>query len=127
MAWSHLAGNTASLTCLFFGAFTSLFMLYSTFFKQVCYLGEANIAFIVGIVFGPLAANILNPVGWGNMDTVVLECTRVVLVVQFFAVAVELRKKYIEVHWKSLVWILSPVMVGGWMISALAVYFMARK
>jgi NhaP-type Na+/H+ or K+/H+ antiporter len=127
MVWSHLSVGTANLTCLFFGAFTSVFMLYSAFFKQSCYLGEANIAFITGIVFGPLAANIFNPVGWGNIDNVVLECTRVILVVQCFAVAVELRKQYIERHWKSLIWILGPVMVGGWMISALAVYFMTGK
>jgi NhaP-type Na+/H+ or K+/H+ antiporter len=127
MAWSHLAVNPTNLTCLFFGAFTSLFMLYSAFFKEFCYLGEANIAFITGIVSGPLAANIFSPVGWGNTDNVVLECTRVVLVVQCFAVAVELRNQYVERHWKSLVWILGPVMVGGWMISGLAVYFMSRK
>jgi NhaP-type Na+/H+ or K+/H+ antiporter len=127
MVWSHLSVGTVNLTCLFFGAFTSVFMLYSAFFKQFCYLGEANIAFLTGIVFGPLAANIFNPVGWGNIDNVVLECTRVILVVQCFAVAVELRKQYIEKHWKSLIWILGPVMVGGWMISALAVYFMTGK
>jgi NhaP-type Na+/H+ or K+/H+ antiporter len=127
MAWSHLAVNPTNLTCLFFGAFTSLFMLYSAFFKEFCYLGEANIAFITGIVSGPLAANIFNPIRWGNTDNIVLECTRVVLVVQCFAVAVELQNQYVERHWKSLFWILGPVMVGGWMISALAVYFMARK
>jgi NhaP-type Na+/H+ or K+/H+ antiporter len=124
MAWSHLAVNPTNLTCLFFGAFTSLFMLYSAFFKEFCYLGEANIAFITGIVAGPLAANIFNPIQWGNTDNVVLECTRVVLVVQCFAVAVELRNQYVERHWKSLAWILGPVMTGGWMISGLAVYFM---
>jgi len=124
MAWGHLAVNPTNLTCLFFGAFTSLFMLYSAFFKEFCYLGEANIAFITGIISGPLAANIFNPIRWGNMDNIVLECTRVVLVVQCFAVAVELQNQYIERHWKSLFWILGPVMVGGWMISTLAVYLM---
>jgi NhaP-type Na+/H+ or K+/H+ antiporter len=70
MVWSHLVLETTNLTFLFFGAFTSLFMLYSAFFKQVCYLGEANIAFITGIVFGPLAANVLSPIGWGNTAVV---------------------------------------------------------
>jgi NhaP-type Na+/H+ or K+/H+ antiporter len=44
-----------------------------------------------------------NPIRWGNMDMVLLECTRIVLMVQCFAVAVELRKQHVERHRKSLI------------------------
>jgi NhaP-type Na+/H+ or K+/H+ antiporter len=71
-------------------------------FEEFCYLGEANIAFVIGIVSDPLAANVFSPVRWGNMDNVVLECAQVVLIVQCFAGAVELRNHYVEQHWKSL-------------------------
>ena len=127
MAWSHLAINSTNLTCLFFGCLTSVYMLYSAFFTEVCYLGEANIAYLAGIMFGPRAANIFDPTSWESMDIVTLECSRVVLVIQCFAMAVELRKNYLRKHYVSLLWILGPVMVGGWLVSSLVVLFMARQ
>ena len=108
-----IALNATSLTCLFFGAFTSLFMLYSAFFKQVCCLDEANIAFVSAIVFGPLAANVLSLVSWSNMEMVVLECTGVTLVVHYSV-------EYVQRRWKSSIWILGPAMLGGWLVPALA-------
>jgi hypothetical protein len=61
MAWSHLEVSTTNLTYLFFDAFTSPFMLYSAFLKQFCYLSEADIAFITGIIFEHLAADVFQP------------------------------------------------------------------
>lgn len=88
------------------------------------YIGEATVATICGVIFGPHAANLINPISWGNVDETTLEFSRIVLVVQCFAVGVELPKYYMERHWKSVVFLLLPVMTFGWLITSLIVWWM---
>jgi sodium/hydrogen antiporter len=64
---------------------------------------------------GPYGANVFNPRGWaGGSDeitnTITLEFTRVVLAIGVFAIGVELPKAYMFKHWKSLFFLLIPVM-----------------
>lgn len=62
---------------------------------------------------GPYGANIFNPRGWGGdgtEDIITLELTRVVLAIGVFAIGVELPKAYMAKHWKSLFFLLVPVM-----------------
>ena len=81
-------------------------------------------ATICGVIFGPHAANLFNPLSWGNSDQITLECSRVVLVVQCFAVGVELPKAYMERHWRSVVFLLVPVMTFGWLVTSLVIWWM---
>lgn len=97
------------------------------------YIGEACWAFIFGIVIGnalvshcigesysafisgPYGAGIFDPRAWGggNEDTtnvITLEFTRVVLAIGVFAIGVELPKAYMARHWKSIFFLLGPVM-----------------
>lgn len=67
-------------------------MLVSLFVKEKLYIGEATVATLCGIIFGPYGAGLFDPGTWGNVDQITLECSRVVLVVQCFAVGVELPK-----------------------------------
>ena len=99
-------------------------MLVSLFVKEKMYIGEATVATICGVIFGPHAANLFNPLSWGNTDQITLECSRVVLVVQCFAVGVELPKAYMERHWRSVVFLLVPVMTFGWLITSLFIWWM---
>ncbi|KAL8691246.1 MAG: hypothetical protein Q9218_003486 [Villophora microphyllina] len=122
--WEQLSINKPHLAYLILGGFTSLFMLCSLFVKEKMYIGEATVATICGIIFGPHAANIFNPLSWGNTDQITLECSRVVLVVQCFAVGVELPKAYMERHWKSVVFLLVPVMTFGWLMTSLFIWWM---
>jgi NhaP-type Na+/H+ or K+/H+ antiporter len=124
MVWSQLAINKPHLAYLIIGGFTSLFMLCSLFVKERLYIGEATVATICGVIFGPYAANLFNPLSWGNVDQITLECSRVVLVVQCFAVGVELPKAYMERHWRSVVLLLVPVMTFGWLITSLFIWWM---
>ena len=100
-------------------------------FSQL-YIGEAIWAFLFGVVIGeselcpstriplitftpsgPYGAGIFDPRSWGNPDTehqITLELTRVVLAIGVFAVGVELPKAYMLKHWKSLMFLLIPVM-----------------
>lgn len=88
------------------------------------YIGEATVATLCGVIFGPHAANLINPISWGNVDTVTLEFSRIVLVVQCFAVGVELPKFYMEKHWKSVVYLLLPVMTFGWLMVSLFIWWL---
>ncbi|KAI4129554.1 MAG: hypothetical protein LQ338_002190 [Usnochroma carphineum] len=124
--WEQLSVNKPHLAYLILGGFTSLFMLCSLFVKEKMYIGEATVATLCGIIFGPHAANIFNPLSWGNTDQITLECSRVVLVVQCFAVGVELPKAYMERHWKSVVFLLVPVMTWGWLVTSLFIWWMVE-
>jgi len=124
MAWDHLSINKPHLVYVILGGFTSLFMLCSSFIKERLYIGEATVATICGIIFGPHAANLIDPGTWGNTDQITLEFSRIVLVVQCFAVGVELPKYYMEKHWRSVVFLLLPVMTFGWLITSLFIWWM---
>ena len=124
MAWEQLSVNKPHWAYLILGGFTSLFMLVSLFVKEKMYIGEATVATICGIIFGPHAANLFDPSSWGNVDQITLECSRIVLVVQCFAIGVELPKAYMERHWKSVVFLLLPVMTFGWLITSLFIWWM---
>ena len=124
MAWDHLDIDKPHLAYMILGGFTGLFMLCSLFVKEKLYIGEATVATICGIIFGPHAANLFNPHEWGNIDKITLECSRIVLVVQCFAVGVELPKAYMERHWRSVALLLIPVMTWGWLITSLFIWWM---
>lgn len=53
---------------------------------------QSAVATICGITFGPAGAGLFDPSTWGNVDQITLEASRVALVVQCFAVGVELPK-----------------------------------
>ncbi|PFH57591.1 hypothetical protein XA68_14813 [Ophiocordyceps unilateralis] len=124
MAWSHLDITEPHLVYIILGGFTSLFMLCSSFIKERMYIGEATVATLCGVIFGPHAANLIDPDKWGSVDIVTLEFSRIVLVVQCFAVGVELPKFYMERHWRSVVLLLIPVMTFGWLIVSLFIWWM---
>ena len=122
MAWDHLSIDKPHLVYIILGGFTSLFMLCSSIIKERLYIGEATVATICGVIFGPQAANLIDPGTWGNTDAITLEFSRIVLVVQCFAVGVELPRAYMEKHWRSVVFLLVPVMTFGWLITSLFIW-----
>lgn len=126
MAWEQLSINRPHLAYIILGGFTSLFMLVSLFIKERLYIGEATVATLCGVIFGPNAANLFDPRSWGNVDQITLECSRIVLVVQCFAVGVELPRAYMERHWKSVTLLLVPVMAYGWLITSLFIWWMIK-
>lgn len=80
--------------------------------------------------FGPYGANIFSPTEWGgggHADGITLEVTRVVIALSVFAIGVELPRAYVLRHWKSLVFLLGPVMLVGWMVSGAFIYALIPK
>ncbi|KAI0927053.1 hypothetical protein AcV5_007692 [Taiwanofungus camphoratus] len=101
--------------------------MFSLFLRERLYIGEACWAFLFGVIIGPYCANIFNPRDWGGgsdtiTNTITLEFTRVVLAIGVFAIGVELPKAYMARHWKSLFFLLFPVMTWGWFVSAGLIY-----
>ncbi|KAH9924662.1 Sodium/hydrogen exchanger family-domain-containing protein [Epithele typhae] len=109
------------------GGFVVLFGMFSLFIREKLYIGEAIWAFLFGVVIGPYGANIFDPRAWsgGNVEvsnTITLEVTRVILAIGVFAIGVELPKAYMQRHWKSLLFLLGPVMTWGWFVSGGLIY-----
>ncbi|RMZ87017.1 hypothetical protein DV736_g5754, partial [Chaetothyriales sp. CBS 134916] len=124
MVWEQLSITKPHLVYIILGGFTSIFMLVSLFIKEKLYIGEATVATLCGVIFGPHAANLINPLTWGNTDLITLEFSRIVLVTQCFAVGVELPRSYMERHWRSVLFLLVPVMTFGWLITSLFIWWM---
>ncbi|ODQ55191.1 hypothetical protein SAICODRAFT_17588 [Saitoella complicata NRRL Y-17804] len=125
--WDHFGVNKPHLAYAILGGFVTIFSLLSLFIKEKLYIGEATVATIVGIIFGPHCLNLFAPETWGNVDQITLELTRIVLIVQIFAVGVELPKKYMKRHWVSVAILLLPVMTFGWLISSLFMWALLPK
>ncbi|KAF8582833.1 hypothetical protein K439DRAFT_1350331 [Ramaria rubella] len=114
------------------GGFVVVFGMFSLFIREKLYIGEACWAFLFGVIFGPYGANIFNPRQWAPsessivdseaLNTITLELTRVVLAIGVFAIGVELPKQYVKKHWRSLFFLLLPIMTWGWFVSAGLIY-----
>jgi NhaP-type Na+/H+ or K+/H+ antiporter len=76
----------------------------------------------VGILFGPRGFGAQTPIKRGREDNITQELTRVILGVQVFAVGVELPKRYVRDHWRSLFIPLVPNMAFGWVVAAVIIY-----
>lgn len=90
--------------------------------KEKLYIGEATVATIAGLIFGPHCLNWFNPLTWGNTEYITLEICRIVLCIQIVAVAVELPRKYMKKHWLSVAIFLLPVMTIGWLVVGLFIW-----
>ncbi|KAJ7764107.1 Sodium/hydrogen exchanger family-domain-containing protein [Mycena maculata] len=111
------------------GGFVVLFGMFSLLLREKLYIGEACWAFLFGVVMGPYGANIFNPRGWGGdnedtVNTITLELTRVVLAIGVFAIGVELPKAYMRRHWKSLFFLLGPVMIWVRLVYCGGIHFL---
>ncbi|KAJ3569582.1 hypothetical protein NP233_g4952 [Leucocoprinus birnbaumii] len=109
------------------GGFIVLFGMFSLLLRERLYIGEACWAFLFGVIIGPYCANVFDPRSWGDhssdtVNMITLEFTRVVLAIGVFAIGVELPKAYMKRHWKSLFFLLFPVMTWGWFVSAGLIY-----
>nr|UJH94571.1 Nah2 [Starmerella bombicola] len=124
MVWEqvHAEVTTPHISYAVVGFALVLFGTISLFIKERLYIGEATVATIYGLIVGPHCLKWFKPTEWGNTDYITLELSRIVLIVQIFAVAVELPKKYMLRHWWSVTVLLLPVMVFGWVVSSVFIW-----
>ncbi|ERF70587.1 hypothetical protein EPUS_02453 [Endocarpon pusillum Z07020] len=126
MGWPQVEPTTSHLTYLIVSVFLIAYALYSELIRNRLHLSEPPLATLVGIIFGPRGIGILNPESWGWQDDISQEFTRIIVGVQVFATAIELPKRWLSRHWRSVAMMLGPVMIFGWLASALIVYLILK-
>ncbi|KAG0100656.1 hypothetical protein BGZ93_008593 [Podila epicladia] len=104
------------------GCFIIFFGLVSLFVKEKLFISEAFVSTAFGIIIGPYAIGIFDPLGWGEFDTVTLEFTRIVIAVQVMAAGVSLPRAYLVKERHSLFMMIVPLMVLMWATSALLIW-----
>lgn len=122
MVWSQLGVTRPHVAYATTAFGLTLLGALSMFLKDKAYVGEVPFATIYGLIVGPHALDWFSPKTWGNSDYITSEISRIVLVVQIFAVAAELPKKYILRNWFSLLVVLIPVMTYGWILSSVFIW-----
>lgn len=122
MVWDHLATTKSHIAYALISLFSIVFSLLSFVIKEKLYIGESTISTIYGIIIGPHCLNWFDPNKWGNRDSIILELSRILLCIQIFATAVELPKKYLLKHYKSVVMLLIPIMTIGWLSMGFLTY-----
>ena len=80
---------------------------------------------LIGIIFGPIAANFLNSTRWGpgsldesQKSAITLGFMRVMISVQLLIAGYSLPTKYVLTNWKSIVVLVLPVMAIMWLCTA---------
>ncbi|KNE99683.1 hypothetical protein PSTG_06976 [Puccinia striiformis f. sp. tritici PST-78] len=117
--------NNIYLAMTLIPAFIVIFGSFSAFVKEKLYIGESIISVVFGIILGPHVSGVFDPRSWSagaGFDNMTLELTRIVVALSVFAVGVELPKAYILRHWRSLVVLLGPAMLFGWIVSGALIY-----
>uniref|UniRef100_A0A8H7TTH4 Cation/H+ exchanger transmembrane domain-containing protein n=1 Tax=Bionectria ochroleuca TaxID=29856 RepID=A0A8H7TTH4_BIOOC len=105
------------------GAFLVLYGVFSVKIKNAWYLGEALPAMLIGICFGPVAANFLNSKNWGlkeegQQSEITLGITRVVICLQLVIAGYQLPAKYVWQRRRDIFMCLIPIMALMWLCTA---------
>ncbi|KAG0314429.1 hypothetical protein BGZ99_008144 [Dissophora globulifera] len=100
------------------GCFIIFFGLVSLFVKEKLFISEAFVSTAFGIIIGPYAIGIFDPMSWKNYDNVTLEFTRIVIAVQVMAAGVSLPRSYMVKEKRSLFMMIVPLMGLMWLTSA---------
>ncbi len=83
------------------------------------YMNEVVLGTGFGIILGPHVLGIFDPRSWTHgTDILTREIMRIVLATGLFAIGVELPKRYMADHAKSLLIMVVPTMAFGWLVSA---------
>ncbi|KAF9930721.1 hypothetical protein FBU30_000099 [Linnemannia zychae] len=104
------------------GCFIIFFGLVSLFVKEKLFISEAFVSTAFGIIIGPYAIGIFDPMSWSKFDTVTLEFTRIVIAVQVMAAGVSLPRSYMVKEKLSLFMMIVPLMILMWLTSALLIW-----
>ncbi|RKP10506.1 Sodium/hydrogen exchanger family-domain-containing protein [Thamnocephalis sphaerospora] len=122
--------DAVSVVSAVLGLFIVLFGLASMPIKEWLYLSEALVAMLFGIAIGPIAINLVDPTGWGDMDVVALQFSRIVIaisascLIEVMAAGISLPKAYLVREWRSIAALLFPVMFFMWIASAGIMYWL---
>ena len=129
MAWDELVPEilqNVHLAYFAIGSFLALFGLVSLFIKDKLFMSEAFVATLFGVLLS--STHVFQPLKElsSSLNTISLEFTRIVLVIQCMAAGISTPGNYIQREWKSLAMLLGPVMISMWLITALGMYWILQ-
>ncbi|TAQ83220.1 hypothetical protein B7494_g8453 [Chlorociboria aeruginascens] len=124
--WSQLEVTASHITYLALSLFLIIFALFSAGIRNHLHLSEPPLAVLYGIILGSSVLGFIKPREWGLDDEIMQEVTRVIVGIQCFAVGIELPKHYFKRHWKSVLFLLGPVMAFSWLVTALLTYLIFK-
>lgn len=112
-----------------FGLYTIIFSSIGRFIKEQLSISEPLLATVVGILIGPAVTNWLKIQHWAEPQHVYIyvEIARLTLAIQVTTTSLELPQGYVIKHWKSLLFLLLPVMFSSWAIISLLCWAFAHK
>ncbi|KAI9361356.1 Sodium/hydrogen exchanger family-domain-containing protein [Pilaira anomala] len=116
--------STFTIAIAILSGFIVFFGYVSMFVKERCFLSEAFVALVVGIIAGPLVSNGFDPNSWDDSDEITKELTRCILAIQVMAVGIDLPKHYMKKEWLTMTMILLPVMIFMWLVSGLFIWWL---
>ncbi|KAG1220991.1 hypothetical protein G6F35_006308 [Rhizopus arrhizus] len=116
--------STFTIAIAILSGFILFFGYVSMFLKERCFLSEAFVALIVGIIAGPLVSNGFSPLSWDDHDEITKELTRCILAIQVMAVGIELPKHYMKKEWLTMFMLLVPIMIFMWLVSGLFIWWL---
>ncbi|KAH9994934.1 Sodium/hydrogen exchanger family-domain-containing protein [Russula compacta] len=119
MSWKFLDASATSVAYTLLGGFVVAYNLISLLIKERLYMNEVVLGTGFGVLLGPHVLNVFDPRSWtGVTDLLTREIMRIVLATGLFAIGVELPKRYMADHAKSLLIMVVPTMAFGWFVSA---------
>ncbi|KAF9169912.1 hypothetical protein BGX21_002903 [Mortierella sp. AD011] len=104
------------------GCFIIVFGLVSLFVKEKLFISEAFVSTAFGIIIGPYAIGVFDPVSWKNYDNVTLEFAKIVIAIQVMAAGISLPRSYMLKEKRSLFMMIVPLMCLMWLTSALLIW-----
>ncbi|KAG2447754.1 hypothetical protein HYH02_007212 [Chlamydomonas schloesseri] len=110
---------------LVFGLFTIVFATFGRVLKEKLFLTEPLCATCIGIFIAAADVGIearLDPVNNETTRTILLEMTRLTIVVQVMTTALELPTGLVVRQWWPLLLLLGPVLAAGWWLAMLLVW-----
>ncbi|TPX41567.1 hypothetical protein SeMB42_g05516 [Synchytrium endobioticum] len=125
MAWPNLdvAVNSVPAICAMLGGFVLFFGFGSLIIKERIYLSESLVAVIVGIIFGPLAINLLDLSTLGiDVAHVTFQFAQIVIAIQVLNAAIVVPSTFWKSHVFTLFILYVPVMLVMWLATALMIW-----
>ncbi|KAL1985988.1 hypothetical protein VTN96DRAFT_7123 [Rasamsonia emersonii] len=114
------------------GLFILIYGYISIKIQQVWYLGEALPAFVLGILLGPVGADILDVSQWGgdnagHVHDIAYGLSRLVIGIQLVKAGYELPKQYQKQRGVEMTICLLPVMTMMWLSTTACIKLMVPK
>ncbi|KAL4893611.1 Cation/H+ exchanger [Aspergillus ambiguus] len=115
-----------NVICALLGLLMSVYGLLAYLIRERCYLSDALISFLLGVLLGPVCG-LVDPFRLAqhdtqNIDRITLAFSRLVLGVQLVIVGIQLPKQYLMYEWRSFAVLLLPGLTSMWMVSSILVW-----